>query len=164
MSGGKSAFTLVELMIVIGIVALLTAVTVPSLIFWLPKYRLNSAVNELQATIQAARLRAVKDNARVVVLIDPNADGSLAGDYIAFVDDGVGGASEWTRQPDTEPIVKRGQLPRTVRFANTTFASNRFRYTSRGFVDGINGSINLINSRNDTKRITVYVSGNSRVF
>ena len=160
----KSAFTQVELTMVIAIIAILAASVVGSFIFWLPKYRLNSAVSELQAMIQAARLRAVKDNARVVILLDPDADGDLDGDYIAFMDDGAGGAGEWTRDPSTEPLVKTGQLPPSVRFENTTFGDNRFRYNSRGFLVGINGSINLKNSRNDTKRITVYVSGNSRVF
>ena len=160
----KSAFTLVELTVVIAIIAILVAVAAGSFIFWLPKYRLNSAANELQAMIQAARLRAVKDNARVVILLDPNADGDLDGDYMAFMDDEAGGAGEWTREPASEPLVKTGQMPAGVRLENTTFANNRFRYSSRGFLVGINGSIKLTNSRNDTKRITVYVSGNSRVF
>jgi prepilin-type N-terminal cleavage/methylation domain-containing protein len=160
----KSAFTQVELTVVIAIIAILAAISVGGFIFWLPKYRLSSAANELQAMIQTARLRAVKDNARVVVLFDPNADGELDGDYMAFMDDEAGGAGEWTRQPATEPLVKMGQLPSGVRFENTTFANNRFRYSSRGFLVGINGSINLKNTRNAAKRITVYVSGNSRVF
>jgi prepilin-type N-terminal cleavage/methylation domain-containing protein len=160
----KSAFTQVELTVVIAIIAIMSAIAVGSYIFWLPKYRLNSAINELQAMIQAARLRAVKENARVVILFDPNADGDLEGDYLAFMDDEAGGAGEWTRQPATEPLVKAGQLPAGVRFENTTFANHRFRYSSRGFLDGINGSINVTNTRNVNKKITVYVSGNSRVF
>ncbi len=160
----KSAFTQVELTVVIAIIAILAAIAVGGFIFWLPKYRLNSAANELQAMIQAARLRAVKDNARVVILLDPNADGDLDGDYMAFMDDEAGGASEWTREPATEPLVKMGQLPPGVRFENITFGDNRFRYNSRGFLLGINGHIDLTNSRNAAKRITLYVSGNSRVF
>ncbi|UCH20300.1 MAG: GspH/FimT family protein [Deltaproteobacteria bacterium] len=160
----ESAFTLAELIVAISIIAILASITIGGFILWLPKYKLNSAANELQATIQAARLQAVKENARVVILLDPNADGDLEGDYIAFVDDETGGGSEWTREPASEPLVKRGQLPEGVSFTNTTFANNRLRYNSRGLLDGINGSINLKNSRNATKRITVYVSGNSRVF
>ena len=114
--------------------------------------------------IQAARLWAVKESARVVILIDPNADGDFDGNYLAFVDDEAGGAGEWTREPISEPLVKMGQLPPGVRFESTTFANNRFRYNSRGFLVGINGSINLKNTRNAAKRITVYVSGNSKVF
>ncbi len=159
----NSAFTLAELMVVIAIIVVLAGSTVTGLVWWLPKYKLNSAVNELQAMIQAARQRAVKDNARVVILFDPNADGDLDGDYIAFVDDETGGAGEWTREPASEALVKSGQLPEGVRFEKSTFANNRLRLNSRGILDGINGSINLTNSRDATKRITVYVSGNSRV-
>ena len=159
----NSAFTLTEMMVVISIIVVLAAGAVTGLVLWLPKYKLNSAASELQAMIQAARLRAVKDNARVVILFDPNADGNLESDYVAFVDDEAGGAGEWTFDPASEILVKSGHLPVGVRFENTTFAGNRLRLNSRGILDGINGSVNLKNSRNATKSITVYVSGNSRV-
>ena len=160
----RSAFTQVELTVVIAIIAILAGIAAGSFVFWLPKYRLNSAASELQAMIQTARLWAVKESARVVILIDPDADGEFDGNYLAFVDDEVGGIGEWTRQPISEPLVKMDQLPPGVRFESTTCANNRFRYNSRGFLTGINGSINLINSRNAAKRITVYASGSSRVF
>jgi prepilin-type N-terminal cleavage/methylation domain-containing protein len=161
--GRNSGFTLTELMVVVAIVGVMAVIAIPNFIVWLPKYKLNSGTNDIQAMIQAARLQSIKAKARVVVLFDPDADGNLEGDYLAFVDDGVGGGNEWTRQPATEHLVKSGHLPVGVNFTGTTFAGNRFRYNSRGIVDGINGSIRLINSRGATKQITVYVSGNSKI-
>ena len=161
--GKNLAFTLAELMVVVAIVSVLVVIAIPSFMVWLPKHRLNSGANDIQAMIQAARLQAIKAKVRVIVSFDPDANGNLQGDYIAFVDDEVGGGKEWTQQPATEPVVKSGQLPAGVNFVGTTFAGNRFRYNNRGIIDGINGSISLINSRGAMKQITVYVSGNSKI-
>jgi prepilin-type N-terminal cleavage/methylation domain-containing protein len=58
----KSGFTLMELMVVIGIIAVLAALLAPNFIGWMPQYRLKSAVMELGARVQQARLAAIKEN------------------------------------------------------------------------------------------------------
>jgi prepilin-type N-terminal cleavage/methylation domain-containing protein len=155
-----SGFTLIELMVVIAIILILAGITVPNIIAWLPKYRLNQAANDIQSMIQNARLRAIKENARIVILFDPDLDGDLDGDYMAFVDDMSGGASEWTREPATEPLVAIGEVPAGVTIDNTGIDDHRFRFNTRGYLKG-NPSILLKNSRNMAKTIQLYLSGNS---
>ena len=58
----NSGFTLMELMVVIGIIAVLAALLAPNFIGWMPQYRLKSAVMELGARVQQARLAAIKEN------------------------------------------------------------------------------------------------------
>lgn len=60
--GNKKGFSLLELMIVIGIIAILSAITVPNLIGWYQHQGLRSAVVELQSNLQLAKLFAVKQN------------------------------------------------------------------------------------------------------
>lgn len=157
-----SGFTLIELMVVIAIIIILAGITVPNIILWLPKYRLNNAANDIQSMIQNARLRAIKENARVVILFDPDGDGDLDGDYMAFVDDMSGGASEWTREPATEPLVAMGEVPAGVTIDNTGFIDDRLRFNTRGRPNR-SDSILLKNSRNMAKTIILNVTGNSRI-
>lgn len=164
MKNDHSGFTLVELMTVLAIIAILASLSVSNLIACRPRYQLGAAVTEILSMLQNARLRAVKENRRVVVLFDPDGNGRLEGDYIAFVDNGNGGAGEWTRQgEDGEPLVAGGKVPEGIRLERTTFAHDRLRFDSRGHLIDINRRIILKNSDGLSKKIFVYASGNCRV-
>jgi len=65
-----SGFTLLELMVVIGIVGILSAVAIPSYFQWLPRHRVGSAARTVMSTLEFARINAVKTNADVDVIFD----------------------------------------------------------------------------------------------
>ena len=56
-------FTILELIIVIVILGILTAIGVPNYLSWLPRYRLKSAARDLYSNLQLARLGAIRSNA-----------------------------------------------------------------------------------------------------
>lgn len=81
-------FTIIELIIVICLISMLTAIAVPSFIQWLPNYRLKAAVRDLYSDMQKARMEAVKTNRNVFITFVSggyNAAGQV-GSYQVFVD------------------------------------------------------------------------------
>jgi len=54
-------FTLTELLIVIAILAIVTAVTVPAMSDWMPRFQHRAAARDLRSTMQQAKMTAVRD-------------------------------------------------------------------------------------------------------
>ena len=75
----QTGFTLVELLIVIGMIALISLIAIPNVIGMLPDYRLRSAAHDLFSNFQKAKLEAVKRNINTAVCFS-------AGGYTVFVD------------------------------------------------------------------------------
>jgi prepilin-type N-terminal cleavage/methylation domain-containing protein len=156
-------FTLMETMVVMGIIALLASIAIPKFLAWLPEFRLRNSVADIQSMIRSARLHAVKENKSVVVLFDPDANGKLDGNYLAFVDNMAGGESAWTREPASEPLIGAGRVAGGVYISTTQFRDHRFRFNPRGMLMDVNKRIVLKNNNNTTKNIQLYVSGVSKV-
>jgi len=62
-----SGLTLMEMMMVIAIIGVLCAIATPNIIKWLPKHRVGSAAREVMATLEYARINAIKANEAVTV-------------------------------------------------------------------------------------------------
>ena len=67
-------FTVAELVAVIAVVAVLTAVAVPGFIRLLPNYRLKSAIRDLYSNLQLIRFEAIKSNEKCSIKYYTNPD------------------------------------------------------------------------------------------
>ncbi|MCI5125052.1 MAG: prepilin-type N-terminal cleavage/methylation domain-containing protein [Candidatus Electrothrix sp. AR5] len=84
-------FSLVELMLVIALLGVLSAISIPVFLRSLPGYRLRNATRNLYVNLQKARLLAVKGNRKVTVRFH-EAGGYY---YIDNDENGTAGYKQW---------------------------------------------------------------------
>ena len=150
----KDGFSLFELLVVVAIIAVVSAIVTPHIIGWRNSAKLRGAVGNLKGDLEMAKINAVKENNFVAVLFDP------AG-YRVFVDR----ANFWIHDAD-EPLLRKRQLPAGVAFdfghPNWGFTNNRTRFNSRGRA-GIAGTAVIINNRGEQSHVIVSTLGRIRV-
>jgi len=154
----QTGFTTLELMVVIGIVAILVTLAVPNFFGKMPAKRLESAAGDVNAALQTARLAAVKENTCAVVEFS-----SSDNNYRIFVDNGgANAANACNKIQDTgEPAVKAGKLPPGVDLVSAT-PQSIIGFNSRGFPDSA-VTISLKNDSGPTWTVTLNITGSSRI-
>jgi len=117
-----------ELMVVIAMLAVISALALPSFAGWRNDAKLRDAVSLLRGDIEMAKLRAVREDDFVAILFDANG-------YTVFVDDGAGGdRGDWEIDPN-EQVLQNRQMPAgvTIDVADSDmFENDRTRFNGRG--------------------------------
>ncbi len=83
-----SGFTLTELIVVIAIIAVISAIAVPNLMSWLPHHRLMTATQDLYSNFQKAKLTAIKRNTNCAVTFDNSGYTVFMDNNEDFIQDG----------------------------------------------------------------------------
>jgi len=73
MKRSNAGFTTGELMVVIAIIAILSAIAVPNMMGWRERAKLRGAFENLRGDLQWAKMRAIRDHDDVSVLFDSRA-------------------------------------------------------------------------------------------
>jgi prepilin-type N-terminal cleavage/methylation domain-containing protein len=155
---GARGFSLIEVLTVIGIIAVLSTLAIPSYISWVFNRRLQSAASEVQSVIQLAKTAAIKQNVNVVIAFDPDARS-----YSAFVDDGGGGAGANNRIRDNGERVIRSGIFQSDIGLTTSFAGHQLLLDGRGFSNAVSPGVTLTHPTQGTRIVAVGITGSSQV-
>ena len=137
----NSGFTITELMVTIAVIAILASLAIPNFIAWLPNYRLRSGAEEIQSTLQFARITAIKRNATATVAFDI--------------------ANETYRASVGGEAIRGGRMPAGIDI-NSAFGGTSVQFDSRGVASAA-GTAVVRNNLGRSRTIRVYITGNSRI-
>jgi len=153
----NNGFTVIELMVAIGIIAILVAIGIPAYTKWIPKYKLRNDLINIKAVLEKAKLTSKRENICVDAIFLDNA-------YTVFKNNGSGLHSCNTKLDDDESIIEYQKLSPGITFGHISFAggSKNARFKSNGVAK--NGSITL-NSYNgiNSKKIIISILGRIRI-
>ena len=139
----NSGFTLIEFLTVIAIIAVVATIVLPNVISWLPRYRLSSGAEEIQSTLQLARLGAIKQNRNATVTFD-----TANQTFLATI---IGGQ-----------MIKKGKMPAGILIDSVSSPSSQVQFDSRGLADD-STDILVKNNQGGTKTIRVNIVGKSSI-
>ena len=91
--GLRAGFSFFELMAVVVIISVASAVAIPFIVSWLPDYRHRSTARDIASTCQMARLKAVSRNLEYQVQFNTAATPDT---YEMLEGDQASGSSTWT--------------------------------------------------------------------
>lgn len=152
----NTGFTLVELLIVVAIMGVIAAVTIPGYMAFIPNYRLRSAAEELQGDIQFAKIRAIKLGVVVSIRVNTATD-----TYTMFVDNGAGAnTGNGTLDGDEGAPIKTATMASGIDITGVTFTNNAVQFNSRGLPFNWNdGEVSIRNERGRTTAVSVDEAG-----
>jgi prepilin-type N-terminal cleavage/methylation domain-containing protein len=131
-------FSLIELLIVLAVIAVVSAIVTPNIISWRSSAKLRGAAGNLKGDLEMAKVNAIKENNFVAIKFEGNAD---------------------------EQLLRTRTLPAGVVFdfshPNWTFTSHVAKFNGRGTAD--NGTAILTNTKGDEKKIRVETLGRIRI-
>jgi type IV fimbrial biogenesis protein FimT len=156
-----AGYTLVELLAVIVIISVVSAIAFPNFQGMMNSNRLASGTNEVMATLQNARMEAIRRNKRVVVCSTTNGTAcSGAGDWgrmIAFVDADRDGVVDVGEEILRDTIVA---APAVVN-VSAAITSNRISFRSDGVARAGTGAT-ILNGRLGVCIVTTRPARNAR--
>jgi len=175
-------FTLIELMVTVAMVGILMAIAVPSFTAVINTNRLAAAANELTASLQQARMEAIRRNVQTVVC--RSADGSTCASgtgpwtkWVTFVDLNGDRVPNATASATTNELLRTSEVNAPVQIdASASILANRVIFRADGLAHASDASnvptatmlvgqfgVCIVTTRPVQNRRLVSIGGGSRV-
>ena len=135
-------FTLLEMLVVLAIFGLITAIAIPAWVILLPTYSLNSASRQIQSEFSRIKMQAIAENVTFRLAF------SEAGNYYTIQRIGA-----TTTQQGVKP------LPNGIDIRNAITLG----FTSRGTASPGTGTVKLCNSKGAGTNIVLSSTGRVRI-
>lgn len=147
----KRAFTLMEMLVVLAIIALLLGISVPFTSGFGKSLRITTAARALSGTLRVARSNAITYREKYFVIFDVE-----NGEY-------------WLEDSEGRIFEKKRKLPSSVKFEvqddeesdPITFENDRVTFYSTGAIEGPSGSITITDRQGASKTISILGSTGS---
>jgi prepilin-type N-terminal cleavage/methylation domain-containing protein len=143
-----AGFSIFELLIVIAVIAVVSAIVTPNIISWRNSAKLRGAAGNVKGDLEMSKARAVRERSPVTVTF-------TATNYQVTYTDKDGNAR----------TLRNRQLPAGVRvdLGSTSFGGmdDETQFNSRGLP--VAGSAVLVNTKGDQKKIIVSTLGRIRI-
>lgn len=168
-------FTTVELLVTVGIMATVAAISVPIFKNFSPSYNSKQAARNIVSQMQLARVHAIRNRVSTVVAFYPKTfvPADQANSFLIYEDKN----KDWIQDPGDTVIFSRTKMPAKVSLISATFTSNGSgeptQTTSYGFdsqgIAARNGAVYVIGDvklRNDNdqeRTIMFHASGKTKV-
>jgi len=168
-------FTTIELIVTVGVVVALAAVSLPVFHNLSPSYNAKQAARNIVSQMQLARVHAIRNRVNTVVAFYPESfiPADQANSFLIYEDND----SDWVLDPGETVIFSRTKMPAKVSLVSATFTSNGSgeltQETSCGFdsqgVAARNGAVYVVgdvklqNDNNQERTITFHASGKTKI-
>lgn len=140
----KNGYTFVEIFVVLALITILLALTVPGIFDQMPRHRLNGAARQVKAELVATRMRAVAQNNEFkVFFLDDHR-------YLILDDDDNDGTADPTEAKAFHDIHQE--------YPGVSLSSNRNPIFRPGGTASNLATIQLTNS-SGSKTITISIAG-----
>ncbi len=161
----NSGFTLLEILIAVALIAILTALAIPSMRAFSQNDRLTTNINTMIGHLAYARSEAVKRHAQVSICISNDTVGCTGGNWedgwIVYVDADANGT--YDAATVNEDILRVNQaLDGNNTLAPTAAYTTQVTYDNRGFVTATGGFL-LCDDRIGDFGKTITISNTGRV-
>ncbi len=168
-------FTTIELIVTVGVVVALAAVSLPIFRNLSPSYNAKHAARNIVSQMQLARVHAIRNRVTTVAVFYPKTflPADQANSFLIYEDSN----NDWIQDPGETVIFSRTKMPAKVSLASAIFTSNGSgeptQTTSCGFdsqgVAARNGAVYVIgdlklqNDNGQERTIAFYASGKTKI-